>query len=288
MDQYDDQSVRHLVELGYVDPDKVTAHHAEVLRQQHAALRQAKELTSTGRLQDAAILSQQLVTADPDWPAPRQLLAEINYRQGQLVDAQAQLDWLTYHGVEHPRLALIGGAIALTRRELQAAMELLDYACHVDPALPSVHTLYGWTLLRVGKLDQAADAFQRATGQRPTDARALDGLASMCLRAGRFEEAADWALKAVEQNTQLFHAHYHLGLALKELGRSKEALQAFEISAQMDRTRCAPYHWLANIAELGLNDPVLAANYRQQGRKVVQDRRVKRNRNKALAPPIKE
>jgi tetratricopeptide (TPR) repeat protein len=283
MQQPDDQSVRHLVELGYVDPEEIATRDAETRRQQSAVLREATELSLQGRLPEAAVLSEQLVNADPDWAAPRQLLAEIRYRQGQLVDAQAQLDWLTYHGVEHPRLALIGGAIALNQRDLPTALESLEYASYVDPDLPSVHTLYGCTLLRVGKLDQATDAFRRAAEQRPADARALDGLAAVCLRTRQFEEAADWALQAVEQNVQLFHAHYHLGLALMRLDRPQEALQALENSARVDRMRCAPYYWLARVAELQLNSPDLAARYRQQGRDIVRDRSTRRNSRRS--PP---
>jgi hypothetical protein len=95
-------------------------------------------------------------------------------------------------------------------------------------------------------------------------------------------------LQAVDQNPQLFPAHYHLGLALKKLGRSKEALRALEISARVDRMRCAPYYWLSRIAELQLNDPALSESYRQQGRDVVRDRRIKRSHSKAPAAPRNE
>jgi tetratricopeptide (TPR) repeat protein len=286
MEQPDDQSVRHLVELGYADPDEAAARHAAMRRQQEAELRRAAELASSGQLNDAAAVSEKLVAADSNWAAPRQLLAEVFYRQGHLREAQLQLDWLTYHGTEHPRLALIAGAIALTRRDLQPAMELLEYARHIDPTLPSVHTLYGYALLRLGNLDDAADAFRCAAEHSPTDARALDGLAAVCLRAGQFEEAADWALQALEQNIQLFHAHYHLGLALKRLGRHNDAIQALETSARVDRLRSAPYYCLSRLAELHLKNPSLAAGYRKQGRDVVRERRARRSKAKERANPV--
>jgi tetratricopeptide (TPR) repeat protein len=272
----DDHSVRHLIELGYIDPDEIVARGAAARRQRDVELARAVELTSQGNLHEAAALTEKLATDNPDWVAPRQLLAELRYRAGRFSEAKAEHDWLTYHGVEHPRLALIAGAMALNRRDLPAALEELEYARYVEPKLPSVHTLCGTALARLGRFDEAADAFRHAIEQTPSDARALDGLAAIGLCQGRFEEAADWALQALEHNLQLFRAHYHLGVALMHLNRPHEALQALETSARVDPLRRAPFYWLSRIAQRTLNDPALAARYRQRGRDVIRGRRNRR------------
>src|SRR5688572_6331889 len=137
MQQHDDeQSVSHLVELGYIDPNEIAGREAAIRQQQQVELRQATDLTAAGRLAEATVVLEKLSSDDPNWIAPRRLLAEIHYRAGRFDAAQAQLDWLTFHGVEHPRLALIAGAIALNRRQLQLALELLEYAAYVEPNLP--------------------------------------------------------------------------------------------------------------------------------------------------------
>jgi tetratricopeptide (TPR) repeat protein len=272
----DESSVRHLIELGNVDPDDVAAREAAARCQRQLEFQRAAELASNGKLHDAAVQLEKLSADAPDWAAPRQLLAEIHYRAGQFSEAQAQLDWLTCHGVEHPRLALIAGAMALSRRELQPALEELEYARWVEPKLPSVHTLCGTALRRLGRFDEAAAAFRQAIEHNPSDARAFDGLAAIALRQGRFEEAADWALQALESNIDLFHAHYHLGIALARMNRPHEALQALESSAAADPARGAPYHWLSRIAQGPLNDPPLAARYQQRGRDVFRRRRNRR------------
>jgi tetratricopeptide (TPR) repeat protein len=272
----DEQSIRHLVELGYIDPDEVARRQAAIRQQQEVELRRAAELTSKGLQQEAVVLLEKLSGEDPDWIAPRQFLVEAHYRAGQFREAQSQLDWLTYHGEENPRLALIAGAMALGRRELPSAFEALDYARHVDPNLPSVHTLFGTVLLRLGRLDDAEDAFRKAAEQNSSDARADAGLAAISLRIGRFEEAADWALLGLEKNMQLFHAHYHLGVAIAQLNRPREALQALETSARVDPSRSAPYRWLFRIAECQLNDSELASHYRERGIEVIRQRRNRR------------
>ncbi len=121
-----------------------------------------------GELAEAARQFEKLAIDDPTWVAPRQLLAEVYYRIGDLDRAASQLEWLTLHAVEHPRLALISGAIALASRNMPEALDALRYAAHVEPELPSVHTLLGTVYFRLGNLEAAKTEYQHALKQRTT------------------------------------------------------------------------------------------------------------------------
>jgi predicted Zn-dependent protease len=267
-----DASVRHLFELGYVDPDVVAAREAAHRRQLEAEFQQAVSCYKQGDAEVAARLFEKLSADDPDWIAPRQLLAEIYYRTGRISDARGQLDWLTVHAVEQPRLALISGAIALAGREMAEALDALQYAAHVEPTLPSVHTLLGTARLRLADIDGAEEAFQQAVEQNTADAQALDGLAAVCLRRRDFAAAANHALEALEQDIHLFRAHYHLGVALASMDRPRDAIAAWENAARTNAYSAAPYRWLQRMAEK-LGNAVLAAKFRERGREVVRQRR---------------
>jgi tetratricopeptide (TPR) repeat protein len=268
-----DESVRHLVELGYVDPEEVAADKAELRRRLKPEFDRAVDLNARGRRLEATALLEKISRDDPDWISPRQRLVEIHYNSGRWERAQAELDRLAYRGVDHPRLALIAGGLALARRDIRTALEELQYARHVEPNLPSVHTLLGNAFLRLGRWDEAEDAFRQAVQQNPTDARARDGMATICLKHGEYEDAADWALRALEQDMQLFRAHYHLGLALAQLNRPAEALQALETSARIDPSRAAPYYRLSQITRHQLNDSAGSARYREHARGIIRERR---------------
>jgi tetratricopeptide (TPR) repeat protein len=168
---------------------------------------------------------------------------------------------------------MIAGAIALARRNLQSALDDLRYACHAEPSLPSVHTLLGMALFRLGQWDAAEDAFREAAQQNPADAQARDGLAAVFLRQGEYEDAADWALRALEQDMKLFRAHYHLGVALAHLDRPKEAVAALETSARIDPSRAAPFYWLSRVAARQLHDAQRGGQYQKIGRERVRKRR---------------
>ncbi len=271
---YQDESTRHLVELGYVDPQEVAAE--AVLRRQRgqAQLQDAVDLHRQGATQQAIELLEQLSVDDPDWRSPHHLLADIYYQSGRSGDTQAQIDWLTEHAAESPRLSMLAAALALYRRDLKAALASLEYACHVEPDLANGQMLLGKARLRFGKLEEAEIAFQSALKRNRSDANALEGLAAICLKRGMVEEAADWALQALAQDMSLTRSHFYLSLALTHLGRSAEALQAMETCVKTQPALAAPYRWLAWIAEAHLGDPAQAAKYRELGREVVRARRL--------------
>jgi tetratricopeptide (TPR) repeat protein len=271
-----DESVRHLVELGYTDPRDVASQQTALRLCLKAEFDRATELISQGRGDDAAALLEKIAADDPEWVTPRQRLAEVHYNAGRWEKAQSELDWLANHGIEHPRLALVAGAIALARRDLQTALEELQYARHVEPNLPSVHTLLGSVFFRLGRWDDAEDAFRQAIQQKPDDARAHDGMAAVCLQHGEYEDAADWSLRALEQDMQLFSAHYRLGVALSHLNRPNEAIATLETSARVDPTRAAPYKWMSTIAASQLNDESSASRYRELGRATIRKHRESR------------
>ncbi len=266
-------SIRHLLALGYVDPDIALAREAALRSQLEAEFQQAVSRYRAGEFQDAKRRFEQLTNDDPNWVAPRQLLAEIHYRTGDGAAAQLQLEWLTLHGVEHPRLALIAGALALANRDFSQALEALEYASFVEPELPSVQTLLGTVLLRQGELDKAEKALQTAIQQRPTDAVGYDCLAAIAILRGDFEVAANFALESLEHDLQSFRAHYHLGIALAHLDRPDEAIVALETAARVDTSRAAPYYWLSKLASRHLGDNARAAQYRKAGGEVIRLRR---------------
>ncbi len=267
-----EDTVRHLFELGYVDPDVVAAREGTLRRELEAEFQQALKSFERGDLQEALDRFEKLAADDPNWVAPRQLLAEIHYRLGDLPRAEKQLEWLTLHAVEHPRLALIAGAIALARRDMSEALEGLKYAASTDPNLPSVHTLLGATLVRLGRLTEAQHAFERAIKQHVTDAQALDGMAGIHLRKSNFADAAGAALEALDQDMQLFRAHYHLGIALAHLDRPDDAITAFETSAKVNANNAAPFRWLARVAEEQLGDADRARQYLERGIEIARRR----------------
>jgi tetratricopeptide (TPR) repeat protein len=273
-DQNEDAAVRHLVELGYVDPHESRASRAQRRHRLESQLRRAVALINGNRGPEAIDLLSTLLAEDSDWIAPRQLLAELYFSQANLEAAQTHAQWLAHHNIGTPRLALITGAIALQHRDLRGALDDLEYASHVEPLLPRVWSLLGAVQLRLGQSEQAQNSFQRALQHNSTDALALDGLAALALGRKQFEAAADWALKALDCDMRLPHAHYHLGMALAALGRPEPAMHALLACARLEPSRAAPYCQLSRIAGK-LGDRDRASEYRNTARQIIRRRRTR-------------
>jgi tetratricopeptide (TPR) repeat protein len=277
-------AVPHLVELGYADPQELALRESALRSQLDAELQQALAAHKQGRAAEVIAQLERLKVDDPSWIAPHQALAEVHFQAGRWRDAQPELIWLEHHAVETPRLSLMTAVMAMNGRDFATALELLDYASYVDPQLVGVHTLHGLVQLRRGRYDDAGAAFERALAQNEADVRALDGMASVRLCQGSFEEAADWALSAVESDSQFARAHYHLGVALTGMDRPIEAIAAFEACARLDPHFAAPFRRLAQVAKGQLHDENRAADYLAQGRRRIRARREMRAAPTSAAP----
>lgn len=92
---------------------------------------------------------------------------------------------------ERYKEALKAGHVAVLRGRLEEALAQYQLAAEIadERALP--HASAGGVLLRLGRVDDALDAYARALGRAPRDEGALSGRAEALLAAGREREAAE-------------------------------------------------------------------------------------------------
>ena len=267
------QSVAHLFALGYVDP------HDTAARERADQCRRIGELNRLTSLLDSGLISQAIARlevatiADPDWYAGRMKLAEAYYRANQLELARREIDWLMCRGMEQPQLFFLSAVIAFADRHYELALDELRCAGRAGIVLFGARALEGDIQLRKRDFAAAEAAFRASiTCDGPT-LQSLDGLAAVNLHLGRYEEAATNALDALAKEMRFGRAHYHLAVALCQLGRPHEARRALESWATVDPQSAAPFRWLARVCELKLDDRTQAAVYNAQGREVVRRRR---------------
>lgn len=80
---------------------------------------------------------------------------------------------------------------------------------------------------------EAAQLLAESGGADP-DVRNLHNQAAALYKAGRFLRAVDLARRALRGEPHSFRTHYLLALALRDLGRLPEALEAFDRACQLD------------------------------------------------------
>lgn len=90
------------------------------------------------------------------------------------------------------------GAVLAARGETEPARRAFEKCLELDPFHALAHVNLGELLRREGKLDQARAEFERAAELAPSQAGPCLGLARVEAAAGRREEAARWAAKALQ------------------------------------------------------------------------------------------
>jgi tetratricopeptide (TPR) repeat protein len=264
------RSVRHLEELGYVDPLETATRNAMLRRAQDSQLNQARELLDSGDVDAAIGLLERAADASPAWTAGRHMLARAQFRAGRVDAALELLDWLQWHAVEHAELALMRAQIALKRRSLDEALEWAAYAKFQQTTLPEADIVVGEARLRRGHLAEAEQAFAAAAKHGSSAAEA--GMAAVALRRHKFELAVEHSLNALEKDMGAWPAHYRLGLALFKMQRWSEAKIALETAARLNPATAGPYRWLAHMASMS-GDFVGSERYRQLASTVRNGRR---------------
>jgi len=105
-------------------------------------------------------------------------------------------------------------------REMRRAFEL-------DPTNPFVLHCYSQVLADEGRFDEALTVADRALAQDPTSVLATRDKALILYLAGRYEESVAMSRRTLELDPYTPQVHSYLGRAYEQLGREREAVEAY-------------------------------------------------------------
>jgi adenylate cyclase len=187
---------------------------------------------------EALLLLRRAVALDPGFVAAQGALAELHtvrFTQGWSgpgdVEEAVRCARRVADGGEDDPTALAAAARTLgyLARDFDGGLAAADRALLLAPNSAAV--LLGNGLLRgyVGDTDTAIALVERARRLSPVDPRGFYFSTAVCLAhfvAGRHEEAAEWARRAIRERPTYLAAHRFLAASLAQLGRPDEAAEA--------------------------------------------------------------
>ena len=107
---------------------------------------------------------------------------------------------------------------------------------------------------RAGQLEAAETLYQRLVSQDLASAELAEGIGSLAMSMGRFDDALLMFRRSLGLDPQRASAHHNLGLALTSLGRSEEARVAYYRAGLVERATEQPaadrYNPLAALGQL--------------------------------------
>jgi tetratricopeptide (TPR) repeat protein len=154
---------------------------------------QAIQLSQAGRIQDAAVVYQQVLAIDPGH-------AGALCNLGSILQAAGQLDQ----------------AVACYSRALASS-----------PGFAEVHYNMATALAALDRREEAVASYRQAIAHKPDFAAAYSNLGNTLQGLGRLEEAVDACRAALAMAPDVAQTHGNLGTALHKLGRLDDAIASY-------------------------------------------------------------
>ena len=184
------------------------------------------DLYQQGRLEEATAVARDLVERRPEMGVAYYHLSQVLLERDRPAEALAVLEAAAERGVAtDAALRQLGLLLARAGRSGEAVALLRPLAADGDPDDLNV---LGKVLAEAGHAEEARQVLLRVFDRDPRNPEARQNLALAALRLGEWERARAEALAAVEDAPGLAHAWNYLGVALYNLGRTDEALAAWE------------------------------------------------------------
>jgi TolB-like protein len=162
-------------------------------------------------------------------------------------------------------LSAAGMAAGLVVRDLDRARVLLDRSLLLNPNLAISWVRSAWIRIVLGEFDLAIEHASRAIRLSPLDPFLVgmqSAIAFAYFCAGRYDQAAVWADKAVMEQPTFAAALRVLAASSASLGRMKEATEAL---VRLKETK-APVH-ISDLRHLPFREPKYLARYAEALRK---------------------
>jgi arylsulfatase A-like enzyme/thioredoxin-like negative regulator of GroEL len=194
------------------------------------------DLYQRGRLPEATELAREIVREQPALGLAYYHLAQVLLERGLDAEALEVLETARARGAATPAVLRQLGLLLAERGRAPEAVALLQPLVPdgVAGADPETLNALGVALSETGRQAEARRALRRVFESDPRNPEARQNLALVALRLEEWEEARREAEQAVAANRALPLAWNYLGVALYNLGRPREALDAWEEATALD------------------------------------------------------
>lgn len=259
------EAIRQLVDLGYIDAP--TGDIQETIQNTTIDLKRnlASALSDSQRSEKAVPLWQELLSdstkESPDHIAYQLELVRCYMQSGRFQECEEILNRLVEETPEETGPTMMLGHLKLHLRQPQEALNCFESVRKLSSDLKSLPCAMGQAYVQLSRWSDAQREFQHALDADDESPVALNGLASVAIERQQFNEAVDYALRAVGLMHHFPRAHCNLGIALAECGMTKEAIQALETSLAMAPKMRIAHKWLARLYAQNELDPSKAREH---------------------------
>ena len=222
------------------------------------------------RFDEAIQDAQAALDIDPDhWHSFQQMI-QATVAMDRLEDAEVHARELVRLAPAKPDALLFASRFYRSQNQLDKALELVDEALGIDADDQEAHHLRGFILFEMKDYRRASEELRQSASHRPDSVATHCRLADSLLHSGEWKEAAGVAEHLIEIDPDHSHAHYVRGEALIELGRTADAIAAFD--ALLPASDCHSLLFAASCVR-GVGDYASARRYLERVAELQPDNR---------------
>ncbi|MDB5356761.1 MAG: repeat-containing protein [Phycisphaerales bacterium] len=154
-------------------------------------------------------------------------LGNRHYVAGRLAEAEAMYRWVLQASPRHHVALHYLGAIALQRRQVGIAIDLMRQSIAEAPNVADYHSNMGLALVAAKRFEEALASQRRVIALAPAAPEAYSDLANTLVELGRTEEAIENYRKELSLRPAAGKIWSNLGWTLAETGRIAEAIACY-------------------------------------------------------------
>lgn len=261
------EAMKQLQDLGYIALGEDAAAQA-ALYDRETRFNLGVVYQTTGRLKQASEVFEKLYAEHPEEPRFAMNVAHCRYALGRFAGAVEVMDDLVKRYPESPEARLLRGASLFAQGKVEEAAVALEEAVKRSPDRPDLLCTMADAYTHLKRFDEAERTLARAGAIDPHDPNVPYKRAQLELARGRFEEAAEQALTAVELRHFFPEAHYTLGVALTWMKDFPHAIASFEVALSMQPGLLDAHRFLASIHR-HMKEPSKARPHREAAERLM-------------------
>ncbi len=249
------EAIQQLVDLGYIAP--VDSSVEEQIKKVTDEMRYnlSVVLNDAGNIEQALKILEELYLEDVVDVRYNLDLIRINTRVGNTDRARQVLEMFRKVDVSNiSDFNYLEGKILVKEGEIAEAIKKFELALEKHPNFINLLLNYAFLCNRTFEYDKAEKAFKHLLTLEEDNQRAYHGLAVLCNKNRRYEEAVDYAIQAIEIKNDFVEVHYQLGWAFYNLEEYEGAAEVFETCLKINPTLTRARNLLVTIYKNHLLD----------------------------------
>jgi tetratricopeptide (TPR) repeat protein len=180
---------------------------------------------------------------------------------GNVQKAEAVFQQIVHVYPEHSAALNLLGIITCQNGEIDAGVELIMRALATKPEYAEAHFNLGMVFQNLGKLDEAVTRYQKAAALKPNYIEAHYNLATVFQELEKLDEAASNYQKAITANPNLTEAYNNLAVVFREMGRQDDAVATYQKALAINPDLAEAHYNIGNVFnDLGRLDDSVASH----------------------------